>query len=435
MLSGLSTGVHGLATGRRGLSHCIILFAFTMEVACCMGQERQVGSSANERPVLRKQSGYIRTNDNVQIHYERAGSGKNIVLIPGSGCSIAWWRRNFDVLAERFHVVAVDMRGSGRSQKCDWGHNCARYAMDVYELIHALQMDNVTLVGWSCGARTSYSYLMLFGHYRLRGVVIVDDTVHHTIHDPNPEDAKRKPGENDEAFMRRTVRRIVSPTAPQTLSSEEVDWMVESWTPSPAALSADGKAIADDRDWPHWRGPNGNGIAACADAPVKWSKDSNIIWKAPIPGRGHSSPAVVADRIFLTTADEEKKEQFALCYSRRDGKLLWSHKLYEGGWDSPSMPGRSWANSSPACDGEKVYLVFSHKNKVIVTALALDGKVAWEKTVGDFVSHHGYSASPILFGSTIVLSADHKKGGYLAALDRKTGDLRWKTSRPMPLPS
>lgn len=195
-------------------------------------------------------------------------------------------------------------------------------------------------------------------------------------------------------------------------------------------LSADDKAIADDRDWPHWRGPNGNGIAACADAPVKWSKDSNIIWKAPIPGRGHSSPAVVADRIFLTTADEEKKEQFALCYSRRDGKLLWSHKLYEGGWDSPSMPGRSWANSSPACDGEKVYLVFSHKNKVIVTALALDGKVAWEKTVGDFVSHHGYSASPILFGSTIVLSADHKKGGYLAALDRKTGDLRWKTSRP-----
>lgn len=245
MLSGLSTDVHGLATGRRGLSHCIILFALAVEVACCMGQERQGESSANERPVLRKQSGYIRTNDNVQIHYERAGSGKNIVLIPGSGCSIAWWQRNFDVLAERFHVVAVDMRGSGRSQKCDWGHNCARYAMDVYELIHALQMENVTLVGWSCGARTSYSYLMLFGHCRLRGVVIVDDTVHHTIHDPNPEDAKRKPGESDEAFMRRTVRRIVSPTAPQDLSSEEVDWMVESWTPSPAALSADGKA----QDW------------------------------------------------------------------------------------------------------------------------------------------------------------------------------------------
>lgn len=183
-------------------------------------------------------------------------------------------------------------------------------------------------------------------------------------------------------------------------------------------------------DWPYWRGPNGNGIAACANAPLEWNETSNIIWKSPVPGRGHSSPAVVGKRVFITTADEKTKEQFALCYSRQSGKLLWNRKLHEGGWDSPGMTGRSWANASPACDGEKVYLVFSHKSRLIATALDLEGKEVWKKTVGDFVSHHGYSASPVIFGSTLVLSADHKKGGYLAALDRKTGDLRWKTMRP-----
>lgn len=199
-------------------------------------------------------------------------------------------------------------------------------------------------------------------------------------------------------------------------------------------LQANEQKSSAGADWPYWRGPNGNGIAECSDPPVKWSETENILWRAEVPGRGHSSPAVVAGRIFLTTADEERKEQFALCYDRKSGKLLWNRKLHESGWDSPSMKGRSWANSSPACDGERVYLVFSHKNQVIVTALDLEGKEVWRKTVGDFVSHHGYSASPVIFGSTLVLSADHKKGGYLAALDRKTGDLRWKTMRP-PEPS
>ena len=245
MLVALSIVVDGLQDRPWHPSCGIIVFALITGVTSCVGHQGWAVPTGTDRPVVQKQSGYIRTNDNVQIYYERAGSGKNIILIPGSGCSIGWWRRNFDALAEQFHVVAVDMRGSGRSQKCDWGHNCARYAMDIYELLHALKMDNVTLVGWSCGARTSYSYLMLFGNHRLHGVVVVDDTVHHTIQNPNPEEARQNPGESDEKFIRRSMRRMVSPTDPDALSTQEVDWMVESWTRPPAALSADGKA----QDW------------------------------------------------------------------------------------------------------------------------------------------------------------------------------------------
>ena len=208
-------------------------------------REPERALSGRVRHRIRKQTGYVRTNDNVRIYYEQAGSGRNVVLIPGAGCSIAWWRRNFDVLAGRFHVVAVDMRGSGRSQKCDWGHNCARYAMDVHQLIHTLGMHDVTLVGWSCGARTSYSYLMLFGNHRLHSVVIVDDTVHHSLHAPTPDEAGQRPGESDEQFTRRSMRLMVSPTAPDTLTEAEVDWMVAACVEPPATLGADGRA----QDW------------------------------------------------------------------------------------------------------------------------------------------------------------------------------------------
>ncbi len=194
---------------------------------------------------MKKRTGFIRTNDKVRLYYEEAGSGKDIVLIPGAGASIAWWQRNFSALATHYHVVAVDMRATGRSDKCDWGHNCARYAMDVYELIHALGMHAVTLVGWSCGARTSYSYLMLFGNHRLRGVVVVDDTVHHTVHDPTPEEFKQRQGESEEDHTRRTVRLMVAPENPDAVSEEEVDWMTAALSPTHEALGADGRA----QDW------------------------------------------------------------------------------------------------------------------------------------------------------------------------------------------
>jgi non-heme chloroperoxidase len=194
---------------------------------------------------MQKNSAYIRTNDNVRLYYEEAGSGKDVVLIPGAGASMAWWQRNFAVLAEQFHVVAVDMRSTGNSDHCDWGHNCARYAMDVHQLIHALGMHDVTLVGWSCGARTCYSYLMLFGNHRLRGVVVVDDTVHHTVHDPTPEEFIKQADESDEAYMRRFMRLMVAPENPEAVTEEEVDWMTAAFSKTHESLGADGQA----QDW------------------------------------------------------------------------------------------------------------------------------------------------------------------------------------------
>src|SRR5262249_43139123 len=83
---------------------------------------------------------------------------------------------------------------------------------------------------------------------------------------------------------------------------------------------ADFPKLAAERDWPWWRGPSRNGIAAGA-APTKFT-ESDAVWKTPVPGRGHSSPVVVGDRVFLTTADMQAKSQHALAIDRRTGKQL-----------------------------------------------------------------------------------------------------------------
>ena len=186
--------------------------------------------------------GLVRTNDNVGLYYEEAGSGPDLVLIPGAASSIAWWRRNFAALARQFHVVAVDMRGTGRSEPSPWGQTCARYAMDLHGLIDGLGLRQVTLVGWSCGARTIYTYLMLLGNHRLQGAVLVDDTVHHTVHDPPTAASQQQPGEGDASYQERTLRNMVSPEDPAAVPATQLQWMVEAIGEFPEALRADGKA-------------------------------------------------------------------------------------------------------------------------------------------------------------------------------------------------
>jgi len=193
-----------------------------------------------------RSTGYIRVNDGVRLYFEEAGSGKHLFLIHGGAMSLVWWRRNFPVLAEQFHVIAADTRGCGRSDKPAWGHRTARYAKDVYDIIEQLGLHDVTLVGWSIGARTCYSYLELFGKHRLRGVVLVDETVAYEVHTPPPPGSEQQPGESTEAYQKRSMRAMVSPRDPAQVTDEELEWMMAatSW-PTPATLRADYRA----QDW------------------------------------------------------------------------------------------------------------------------------------------------------------------------------------------
>lgn len=190
---------------------------------------------------------------------------------------------------------------------------------------------------------------------------------------------------------------------------------------------------ASSADWPWWRGPNRNGIAeAGQDPPVRWSETENVIWKADIPGRGHSSPTVAGDRIYLATADERRQQQAVLAFDRATGKQLWLSVVSTGGFP-PTHPKNTHATSTVACDGERVFATFHHRDKVTLFALDLDGKTLWSQDVGAYaprVYQYGYAPSPLLYQDMVIVAGDYEKGGFLAAYNRESGKRIWRTSRP-----
>ncbi len=193
-----------------------------------------------------KHSGHVRANDGVRLYYDESGVGRHVILIHGGGLSNVWWRRNFPVLAQRFHVIAPDTRGCGRSDKPDWGHRTARYAKDVRDIIETLGLHDVTLVGWSIGARTTYSYLELFGSDRLRGAVIVDETVHITLHDPPSPGKPQQCGESDDDFDRRWLADMFNLENFDRLTDDEKAWMIASRSITPGSQTLSQDYLAQD---------------------------------------------------------------------------------------------------------------------------------------------------------------------------------------------
>ena len=163
---------------------------------------------------MTRTSGYVIANDGVRLHYDEAGAGKAVVLIHGGGLSNVWWDRNLPALSRRFHVIAPDTRGCGRSQRTPWGHRTARYAADVREIIHALGLHDV----------------------------------HITVHEPPPPGSEQQPGESDRDHQRRTMRTMLGPVCGPRATDKEIDRLTDSasgYAPAGETLGADYRA----QDW------------------------------------------------------------------------------------------------------------------------------------------------------------------------------------------
>lgn len=197
---------------------------------------------------------------------------------------------------------------------------------------------------------------------------------------------------------------------------------------------ADFPKLAPANDWPWWRGPSRNGIAAQQAAPpTKWGEKQNVVWKVPVPGRGHSSPTVVGDKVFLATADEAQQVHAVVAFDRRTGKQAWITEVSQGGFPAKNHPKNTEATSTLACDGERLFATFFHHQTVQAIALDLSGKKVWEHTVGPFNPkryEYGYAPSPLIYRGTVIVSAEHDGDSYLVALDRLTGQQVWRTARP-----
>jgi outer membrane protein assembly factor BamB len=190
-------------------------------------------------------------------------------------------------------------------------------------------------------------------------------------------------------------------------------------------------AFAAD-DWPWWRGPTRNGIAPAGPRPpLKWGEGENVLWKAPVPGRGHGSPTVVGGHVYLATAETEPPTQSVLCFDRKTGKRLWQTVVHRGGLPTKGNGRASLASSTVACDGDRLFVNFLNGGAVHTTALDRTGKQLWQTKVADYVIHQGYGSSPAVYGPLVIVAADNKGGkGALAGLDRRTGKVVWKRPRP-----
>lgn len=187
----------------------------------------------------------------------------------------------------------------------------------------------------------------------------------------------------------------------------------------------------DSNDWPWWRGPRRNGVAAADQAPpLDWSETKNVAWKSLVPGRGHGSPIVVGQKIFLLTAESDREVQSVLCYDRLSGKAVWQKDLHHGGFNLKGNEKSTFANSTVACDGERVFASFLHDGAVYATALDLDGNQLWQTKITDYVLHQGFGSSPGIYDRLVIVTADNKGTGAVAAMERTTGKIVWKHDRP-----
>jgi outer membrane protein assembly factor BamB len=187
------------------------------------------------------------------------------------------------------------------------------------------------------------------------------------------------------------------------------------------------------RFWSRWRGPSGQGIVSGGDYPESWSETENVIWKVKVPGRGHSSPIVWDDRIFLTTASLDGSSRSILCYRRSSGELLWqtpvpvkhSENLYRK---------NSYATATVSTDGERVYAYFGSGG---LLAVDFDGDIVWHISFGEINLYHGPGGTPLLYEDRLILYQEQRMWsrndpgdpGFIVAIDKQTGQQLWRKSR------
>ncbi len=207
---------------------------------------------------------------------------------------------------------------------------------------------------------------------------------------------------------------------------------------------------AEPSHWPQWRGPTGTGAADGAQPPINWSETENVRWKVALPGRGHSTPVVWGNRLFVTTAEPfgdkfpprtsgapgahdnrsvTQRHRFVLlCIRRGDGKTLWRRDLHEALPHEGAHNTASLASASPVTDGRHVFAFFGSHG---LFCLDMNGTPVWNKQLGRMNSKHGHGegASPALYKQTLIVNWDHEGQSFVVALDKSTGRELWRVKR------
>lgn len=206
-------------------------------------------------------------------------------------------------------------------------------------------------------------------------------------------------------------------------------------------------------NWPQFRGPGSRGIGESDRLPLIWSTETNVAWRAEIPGRGWSSPVVWGQHVFLTTAVSEgeleapkkglyfggdrpqpsrhRQRWMLLCLDRDSGRQKWSVELHGATPSTPIHVKNSYASETPVTDGERIYAYFG---SIGLFCTDFTGKVLWSQRFEPRKMRYGWgtSASPVLHGERVYIVNDNEESSFLAAFDRRTGRELWRIPREEP---
>lgn len=201
------------------------------------------------------------------------------------------------------------------------------------------------------------------------------------------------------------------------------------------ALSGKPLAAADaPGEWRGFLGGCGN-VALGAKLPVKWSVETgeNIAWTAELPGRGVSSPIVVAGRVIVTCSSGEpdgpEENLHVLAFGEASGERLWQRDFKATG-RTKINEATAVAGSTPVTDGERVYCLFSSNDLV---AVDLEGEILWElglaKTHPQAGNDFGMASSPVMAGKRVIVQCDGSEAAFVAGVDPASGEIAWERER------
>ncbi|MFC1635317.1 PQQ-binding-like beta-propeller repeat protein, partial [Planctomycetota bacterium] len=189
--------------------------------------------------------------------------------------------------------------------------------------------------------------------------------------------------------------------------------------------------VSRGQEWTRFRGPNGQGIGDATNIPVKWTK-SDFNWKVELPGGGHSSPVIWADKVFVTTGDQEAGLGTLLAFRVSDGQVVWRKDFKLAKHRVNKL--NSYASATPAVDADCVYALWPTSNETMLVALDHEGNEVWKRTFGGVQNQHGAGSSPIVLDDIVVFTLEHEsrntdaKSAWIA-VNRNNGQTLWNLER------
>ena len=195
-----------------------------------------------------------------------------------------------------------------------------------------------------------------------------------------------------------------------------------------AGLPASSRPTAKAESWAGWRGPCGDGTSLEQNVPTNWDP-AGALWRIEIPGQGHASPIVWGDRVCTVTALPATQERVLLCLDRASGQMLWQQTVVQGPLEKIHKE-NSYASSTPATDGDRVFVTFRVGDDLFVAAHDLtSGKQLWLVRPGGHTGEWGFNNEPVVFRDKVIVDGDSKGESFLVALRRTDGKTLWRVKR------